>query len=433
MKRQVVTGEPGSCGLWHRRRRVLCAAGLGATGGLIWPAPSWSQEVGTSSSPPGGQLNVTMNKLDPATAQTKSQNEELLSHEDMSAADIVFALRGNQLLKTNPESAVRFMSQRNSVFLGETHNSERDKLLATRILRQLKRKRSKVALGLEMVQQPFQPVLNWYVFEAKPSEAADRTLFLETEWDYRWGWDFESYLPILKYAQLNKVPLLALNVEVELTAQVRKGGLKALSPVDFKRLIIDREGFRNDVLRPGFVEYCNAVLRPSFDAHLQMGGIFQNTSNAYSNFVSNRILWDETMATRASSFLLRNPDYLLCGLVGADHVKTTHGIPARLERIVAGIDSRENMRATSVVLNPSWQHLHSDTRKVMDVDRRERLAATLEGAPRGLSTPSEDEKRGRGDLGLVKPSESGWESLPSGWESPPRRGQHPFSDIIWFS
>ena len=205
MKRQVVTGEPGSCGLWHRRRRVLCAAGLGATGGLIWPAPSWSQEVGTSSSPPGGQLNVTMNKLDPATAQTKSQNEELLSHEDMSAADIVFALRGNQLLKTNPESAVRFMSQRNAVFLGETHNSERDKLLAARILRQLKRKRSKVALGLEMVQQPFQPVLNWYVFEAKPSEAADRTLFLETEWDYRWGWDFESYLPILKYAQLNKV------------------------------------------------------------------------------------------------------------------------------------------------------------------------------------------------------------------------------------
>ena len=155
---------------------MLCAAGLGATGGLIWPAPSWSQEVGTSSSPPGGQLNVTMNKLDPATAQTKSQNEELLSHEDMSAADIVFALRGNQLLKTNPESAVRFMSRRNSVFLGETHNSERDKLLAARILRQLKRKRSKVALGLEMVQQPFQPVLNWYVFEAKPSEAADRTL-----------------------------------------------------------------------------------------------------------------------------------------------------------------------------------------------------------------------------------------------------------------
>jgi hypothetical protein len=53
-----------------------------------------------------------------------------------------------------------------------------------------------------------------------------------------------------------------------------------------------------------------------------------------SNFVSNRILWDETMASVASRFLLANPEYLLCGLVGGDHVKTAHGIPARIERIL---------------------------------------------------------------------------------------------------
>ena len=57
---------------------------------------------------------------------------------------------------------------------------------------------------------------------------------------------------------------------------------------------------------------------------------------------------------------------------------------ARLERIVAGIDSRENMRATSVVLNPSWQHLYSDTRKVMDVDRRE-LVTEHQGLVRAIA------------------------------------------------
>lgn len=53
-------------------------------------------------------------------------------------------------------------------------------------------------------------------------------------------------------------------------------------------------------------------------------GMFQDTGNAFSNFVSNRILWDETMASVASRFLLRHPDYLLVGLVGGDHIKTVN-------------------------------------------------------------------------------------------------------------
>ena len=435
-------GEPSSRGPWHRRR-VLQAASLGAAGGLLVPAaaaPSWAEgapqlQDARRAPPPSrlsllqadqffnGEVPFAINELDLATAEALSQEDEFLNREDMAAADAIFTFRGGQLLKTNPDGALRYMSRRNAVFFGETHSSEIDKRLATRILRQLKRKRGKIALGLEMVQQPFQPVLNWYVFEATPSKDADRTLFRETEWDYRWGWDFEQYLPILKYAQLSKVPMLALNVEAELTARVRKVGLPALSPVDRERLILDPEGFRNDALSPGFVEYCDAVLRPSFDAHLQMG-MFQNTPNAYSNFVSNRILWDETMASQASRFLLRNPDYLLCGLVGGDHVKTAHGIPARIERILGGIGGQTNARATSVALNPSWK-LYSASRKLVDVDRRERLASG-EVSRGGIRRGGGEDRRIDGDAGLNQVSEPGW-------ERPPPRGQHPFSDIIWFS
>jgi uncharacterized iron-regulated protein len=261
-----------------------------------------------------GDLPLSVNLLDLATAEALSREEEFMRREETAANDAIFTFRGEQLLKTNPDGAVRYMSRRNSVFFGETHDSVRDKQLATRILRQLQRRRN-VALGLEMVQQPFQDVLDWYVFRATPSKAADRTLFRETEWESRWGWDFNAYLPIIKYAQLHKLPTIALNVEAELTSRVRAHGLSSLSSAERKRLIMDPDGFREDTLAPSFEAYADAVLRPSFDAHVAMG-MFAHSDNAFSNFVSNRILWDETMASVASRFLLKNPDYLLCGLVG---------------------------------------------------------------------------------------------------------------------
>jgi uncharacterized iron-regulated protein len=274
-----------------------------------------------------GELPLSFNLLDPATADALSQEEEFLRKEETAAAnDAIFTFRGEQLLKTNPDGAVRYMSRRNAVFFGETHDSVRDKRLATRILRQLQQRR-KLALGLEMVQQPFQPVLDWYVYRATPSKAADRTLRRETEWDSRWGWDFDAYLPILKYAQLHKVPTVALNVEAELTSRVREYGLSSLSRAERARLIMDPEGFREDTIAPSFAAYADAVLRPSFDAHVAMG-MFSHSENAFSNFVSNRILWDETMASVASRFLLKNPDYLLCGLVGGAFT----AVPCRVAR-----------------------------------------------------------------------------------------------------
>ena len=168
------------------------------------------------------EMPFALNELDSATAEALSREEEFLRDEERMASEAIFTFRGEQLLKTNPDGAVRYMSRRNAVFLGETHDSFRDKRLATRILRQLKLKRGSVALGLEMVQQPFQQVLDWYVYRAPPSKASDKILFRETEWDARWGWDFEGYLPLLRYAQLRKVPMIALNVEAELTARVRK-------------------------------------------------------------------------------------------------------------------------------------------------------------------------------------------------------------------
>lgn len=64
------------------------------------------------------------------------------------------------------------------------HGSEADKQFSVLL--------AGMAIGLEMVQQPFQPALDRYIAkEVADQEAADEALREETEWDERWGFEFE--------------------------------------------------------------------------------------------------------------------------------------------------------------------------------------------------------------------------------------------------
>jgi len=350
---------------------------------------------------------LAINQLDQEAAAAIDQEMRALADQGVHD-DTVFTFRGGLLSRTSSEGALTYLARRNAVFFGETHDSSDDKKLAVRIIRQLERRRGKVVVGMEMVQQPFQNVLDWYVFKATPSKGSDKVLFEKTEWATRWGWEFESYLPVLHYCQQQKIRVLALNVEAEVTARVRNKGLVALSKEERKRLVLDADGFLADCLAPSFPEYADSVLRPSFDAHLKMG-MFQDDTASFQKFVENRILWDETMASAAARYLYRNPETLMLGLVGGDHVKTGHGIPARIERILENL-GYDNARTASVALNPSWK-LYSNSKKLVALDKVESKSSLLS----------------RGSLLPAKVARE------EGWGGPPPATHHPFSDIVWFS
>ena len=368
----------------------------------------------------------------------------------------VFSFRGDKLLKASPEGVLKYMSRRNAVFLGESHNSKADKILAKNILVELGKIRGdeNLAVGLEMVQMPFQNVLDWYVYKAPVSKESDRQLFLATEWRQRWGWNFDNYLPILRYCQLKKIRMLALNVEEEATNRVMSQGLTALTSEERDRLILDKAGFMGESMSSTFPSYVDAVLKPrcvlcamsprlcfgfapcplpnfcqrvfpdgsffvccSFKQHVSMG-IFQDDEKVFTNFVSNRILWDETMASTSCRYLARNPDKLLVGLVGGDHVKTGHGIPARIERILENIGF-PNSRTASVALNPTWK-LYSQSKTLMQLKDLETSMGVNFGRQSGPKPKPADVVAEEKDLS------------EEGWGAPPRPDHHPFSDIIWY-
>src|SRR5262249_13156049 len=81
-----------------------------------------------------------------------------------------------------------------------------------------------LARGLEMVQRPFQAVLDDYA-AGRIDEAALRS---RVGWDDRWGYDFALYRPVIRRAVEAGAALVALNAAVEVTTKVVAGGLESL-------------------------------------------------------------------------------------------------------------------------------------------------------------------------------------------------------------
>jgi len=83
-----------------------------------------------------------------------------------------------------------------------------------------------LALGMEMVQRPFQAVLDDY----GGGRIDDAALQSRVGWDDRWGFDFALYQPVIRAAVEHGAALIALNAARELTKKVVHQGLEALTP-----------------------------------------------------------------------------------------------------------------------------------------------------------------------------------------------------------
>jgi hypothetical protein len=82
-----------------------------------------------------------------------------------------------------------------------------------------------------------------------------------------------------------------------------------------------------------------------------MTGEQMESEMTFGRFLSGRLLWDEGMASSAFSWCADNPQGLLVGLVGADHVKYENGVPGRFARMARR--KQLDAECTAVVINPT--------------------------------------------------------------------------------
>lgn len=219
------------------------------------------------------------------------------------------------------DSALGKMADASVVYLGETHNSKADHAAQLEIIEALSAQND-IAIALEMFQRPFQPVLDAYL----AGEITEAELVAQSEYETRWGFDWEFYAPIVRYAQNNQIPLIALNTPSEITRQVASEGLESLNGQDFQFVpSIDEIDLSNQAYRE--------LLQTVFSAHGAHGN-----SDGFENFFAAQVLWDETMADGVARQLSAEPDRQIVAIVGEGHVGYGHGIPDRVRRRLPSVE-----------------------------------------------------------------------------------------------
>ncbi len=200
--------------------------------------------------------------------------------------------------------------------IGEHHDNYAHHLYQLQYIKALKQKGAKIAIGMEMFQRPFQNVLDDYI----AGRIDEKTFLKRSEYFSRWGYDYKLYRPIMIYAKEEHIPIIALNLDKNITQKVSKYGLSALTKKETdmipKELDMQDSAYKKRLLKI----YNN----PKHRAYLPNADYFYQA----------QILWDETMAESIARYLQNHPDTIMIVLVGNGHLAYFSGIPNRLKKRV---------------------------------------------------------------------------------------------------
>lgn len=172
------------------------------------------------------------------------------------------------------EQVVKNVVNADVVLFGEFHNNTINHWLQLQVLKELSKQKS-VVFGLEMFERDQQEVINQYLDNIINEKQLDTlTRF--------WGNYKTDYKPMVTYAQMNQIPIIATNVPRKYASLLFKNGEKAL---------MDLPSEEKQFIAPLPFPY-DAEL-PAYKAMLDM---FSDASHANENFPKAQAIKDATMA-----------------------------------------------------------------------------------------------------------------------------------------
>ena len=213
------------------------------------------------------------------------------------------------------DTAMSTLQHARVVLIGEYHTRLDHHLSQLEIICRLHESDSKMAIGVEFVQKPFQAALDAYI----GGESSTEKLLIYTEYFQRWGYDYRLYEPLFVFAREHAIPIIALNAAAELSAKVGRDGMDSLSAEERAQVALD--------VKPADDEY-RQRMKDVFDAHPPSHG------RDFESFLAVQLLWDETMAETSASYLLANPNHRLVIIAGNGHVGYRNAMFNRLVRRV---------------------------------------------------------------------------------------------------
>ena len=203
------------------------------------------------------------------------------------------------------------------VLLGESHDNADHHRWQLNTIAGLAALHPRLVLGFEMFPRRVQNVLDRWV-----AGELDEAAFLKaSEWSSVWRYEAVLYLPLFHFARLNRVPMVALNVEREFVSEVGATGLEAVPQVR-------REGVTDPV--PASEAYVNELFA-AYAEHPEKGRTAARSDPAFGLFVQAQLVWDRAMAQALAEAAGRGA--LVIGIMGSGHIAGGHGVPHQLQSL----------------------------------------------------------------------------------------------------
>jgi uncharacterized iron-regulated protein len=232
------------------------------------------------------------------------------------------------------------------VLLGESHPDANHHFWQLHTVAALHGRGGNLVIGFEAFPRRLQSVLDDWV-AGKLTEDA----FLKaSEWRQVWGYDAALYMPLFQFARLNRIPMIAMNVERTLVGRVGKEGWEAVPASE-------REGLTDPA--PASPAYQRELARVYLMKKMMPPGADPSSSSQsphmpepdeatlaeaikepeFKRFVEAQLTWDRAMAEALASAKRKYSDATVVGVLGSGHVEDGHGVPHQLKDLGVAVQT----------------------------------------------------------------------------------------------
>jgi uncharacterized iron-regulated protein len=208
------------------------------------------------------------------------------------------------------EEMIDDLKKADIVFIGESHDNERDHQAELDIVGALYEKGIRPAIGLEMFRAENQNKLDGWT-----DGTLDQNTFIRAYYDnWRIPWPF--YRDILLYAREKKMPMIGLNIPDEVAEKVALKGFNSLSREELAKL---PPNISCDV-DPSYMDF----IEYAYEAHGMK-------KERFVFFCEAQMLWDKAMAWHLINNMKKNPGRKMIVLAGSGH-SWKRGMPEQVRR-----------------------------------------------------------------------------------------------------
>lgn len=230
----------------------------------------------------------------------------------------------------SPAALMDRLRNRDVVLLGETHVIADHHRWQMQMVAQLYAQRPDMILGFEAFPRRVQDTLDRWV----AGELSEAEFLKQSDWETVWKYDAQFYLPMFHFARLNKIPMVALNVDRALIREVSEKGWTNV-PTAHRRGVGDPAP-----ATAGYLDMLGAVYGRHDNAEGDKNGAPKAPGlddPMFSNFVDVQLTWDRAMAEAAATALnaarTGGRDPRLIAIVGRGHMDHFYGIPEQLKAL----------------------------------------------------------------------------------------------------